>query len=100
MNREINFELIPAIYGPEGYEFNQVDFPDKYEKLKNDSVYCEGFILAEVFEDNGRKFTRFVLNGSDESLKYVYDKLQGCKTNFVNEQQKEIERLKALYYFF
>jgi hypothetical protein len=76
MNREINFELIPAIYGPEGYEFNQVDFPDKYEKLKNDSVYCEGFILAEVFEHNGRKLTRFVLNGSDE-------------------QQKEMERLKA-----
>ena len=71
--------LVPAIYGPEGCEVNEIDCKTFYDKLSkevegegDDSIYGKGLVLGLVCQFD-RPMVVGELRGQEKSLKYFYD---------------------------
>ena len=87
-----DWQLIKAIYGPEGFEYDEVTSPEWYatlaKEIENDgesSIYGYGYILAKVVDFNGKKIATHSVSGGDEGLKH-FAKLTA-----------ELEEAKKLY---
>jgi hypothetical protein len=72
------YELIEAIYGPEGWEENKIENPERYNSLLRETtgkhaIYGKGFILGIVREILGRPIVCEVVAGSEWGLRYFYN---------------------------
>jgi hypothetical protein len=83
------FELLEAIYGPEGLEYVKIESPEWYGKLKKEidedgdsSIYGHGYVLGVVKDFNDHKIVAGIITGQDEVLKHflgMQDKLEEIK---------------------
>jgi hypothetical protein len=72
------YELIEAIYGPEGWEENKIENPKRYNSLLKETtgkhaIYGKGFILGIVREPFGRPIVCEVVAGCERGLRYFYN---------------------------
>ncbi len=88
--------LVPAIYGPEGCEHNEIDNKEWYDKLAKEvkdegdaSIYGKGLVLGLVCQFD-RPMVVGELRGQEKSLKFFYDLLSEIK-----DKTEALEKIKA-----
>ena len=81
--------LVPAIYGPEGCEYNEIDNKEWYDKLSkkvddegDSSIYGRGLVLGLVCQFD-RPIVVGEIRGQEKSLKYFHDLLAEVKLKTV-----------------
>ena len=77
--------LIPAIYGPEGCEHNEIDNKEWYDRLAkeiedegNASIYGKGLVLGLVCQFD-KPMVVGEIRGQEKSLRFFYDLLSEVK---------------------
>ncbi len=90
--------LIPAIYGPEGLELNEIDDKEWYDKLKAEiieegdrSIYAEGFVLGLVVQYDTPMVVS-PLTGGDKALRHFFD----LGTKLADARQSSIKSLELV----
>ncbi len=79
------WQLLDAIYGPEGFMHTKIDAPNSYAALAkeiaeegDESIWGHGYVLGAIIDLDGVPYITQIITGGDASLKYFHSLIARC----------------------